>query len=88
MVRSAPDAVALALSRHTAPQNNAAAMQPTWGRTARKPLHSPCSKELFLKAEANGNGAISKSTCPDCRGFLVHQEGCERCPSCGYEKCG
>ena len=43
-------------------------------------------QELFLKAEANGNGR--RDQCPDCYGFLVHQEGCERCPSCGYEKCG
>ena len=43
---------------------------------------------LFLKAEANGNGAIGRTKCPDCSGFLVHQEGCVSCPSCGYERCG
>ena len=87
LVRSAPDAVALALRRHTAPQNNAAAAANLGpDRTEAAPF--AVQQGLFLKAEANGNGAISKSTCPDCRGFLVHQEGCERCPSCGYEKCG
>ena len=87
LVRSAPDAVALALSRHTAPPNNAAAAADLGpDRTEAAPF--AVQQGLFLKAEANGNGAISKSTCPDCSGFLVHQEGCERCPSCGYEKCG
>ena len=87
LVRSAPDAVALALSRHTAPPNNAAVAADLGpDRTEAAPF--AVQQGLFLKAEANGNGAISKSTCPDCRGFLVHQEGCERCPSCGYEKCG
>ena len=43
---------------------------------------------LFLKAEANGNGAVKKSSCPDCPGFLIYQEGCEMCPSCGYNRCG
>jgi glycosyltransferase involved in cell wall biosynthesis len=25
--------------------------------------------------------------CPDCGCELVHQEGCERCPCCGYGRC-
>ncbi len=87
LVRSAPDAVALALSRHTAPQSNAAAAA-NLGQDRTEAAPFAVQQGLFLKAEANGNGAISKSTCPDCSGFLVHQEGCERCPSCGYEKCG
>ena len=31
------------------------------------------------------NGTIE--ICPDCGGFLVYQEGCETCRSCGYSKC-
>jgi ribonucleoside-diphosphate reductase alpha chain len=43
---------------------------------------------LFLKSEANGNGLVPRATCPDCNGLLVHQEGCEKCPECGYNRCG
>jgi len=32
-------------------------------------------------------GALSTVTCPECAGFLVFQEGCQRCPDCGYNKC-
>jgi ribonucleoside-diphosphate reductase alpha chain len=32
-------------------------------------------------------GTLSTVTCPECSGFLVFQEGCQRCPDCGYNKC-
>jgi ribonucleoside-diphosphate reductase alpha chain len=32
-------------------------------------------------AKRNGN------LCPDCQEPLIHQEGCETCPSCGYSRC-
>ena len=77
LVRSGPDAVALVLDRHSEDsdpdkKNPTYALQPG----------------LLLKSEANGNGVIGKSRCPECEGFLVHQEGCEMCPSCGYNRCG
>ena len=25
--------------------------------------------------------------CPECSGYLLHQEGCLSCPDCGYNKC-
>lgn len=88
LVRSAPDAVALVLSRHMAPVEDrpVAALH---GHAA-SPAIAPVAVQqgLFLKAEANGNGLNGRTTCPECPGFLVHQEGCISCPSCGYEKCG
>jgi ribonucleoside-diphosphate reductase alpha chain len=81
LVRSAPDAVALVLSRHSK-HTEEGASQPEAGQVV------AVQQGLFLKAEANGNGVISKARCPDCEGFLVHQEGCELCPSCGYNRCG
>jgi exosome complex RNA-binding protein Csl4 len=32
-------------------------------------------------------GTLSSVICPECSGFLVFQEGCQRCPNCGYNKC-
>ena len=87
LVRSAPDAVALVLSRHTsAPDNATVGVGFKPSPTEATPF--AVQQGLFLKAEANSNGTISKARCPDCEGFLVHQEGCEMCPACGYNRCG
>ncbi|MBI4282366.1 MAG: vitamin B12-dependent ribonucleotide reductase [Chloroflexi bacterium] len=89
LVRSAPDAVALVLSRHTTDPDSVA---PGTGLEPASTEDAPFAVQqgLFLKTEANGNGAVKKSICPDCHGFLVHQEGCEKClnPECGYNRCG
>lgn len=80
LVRSAPDAVALALGRHILP-----------AEPEQRRLPDPISVQqgLFLKSQANGNNGSSKmARCPDCEGWLIHQEGCEMCPSCGYNRCG
>jgi len=79
LVRSAPDAVALVLSRQSMPAK---------GESIQEEESFAVQKGLFLKAEANGNGDTKMTRCPDCEGFLVHQEGCEMCPSCGYNRCG
>lgn len=34
------------------------------------------------------NGTKSKSVCPDCGETLIYEEGCLKCPNCGYSKCG
>jgi ribonucleoside-diphosphate reductase alpha chain len=87
LVRSAPDAVALVLGRHTqAPDNGAVGAGLNPALTEAKPY--AVQEGLFLKAEANGNGITRMARCPDCEGFLVHQEGCETCPACGYNRCG
>ena len=40
--------------------------------------------------EANGSikGEASGNFCPECDGLLIYEEGCEKCPSCFYSKCG
>ena len=83
LVRSAPDAVALVLGRHSNHNMEEGVPQPEAGEVV------AVQQGLFLKAEANGNGTVGKTTrCPDCEGSLVHQEGCETCPACGYNRCG
>lgn len=31
---------------------------------------------------------VSAENCPECQSKLVYAEGCQRCPSCTYSKCG
>ena len=103
LVRSAPDAVALAMSRHTLPGGTS--LEHAYG--AQIGMFS--GEELEQRAKpANGlprgagDGAPSTSSgdnrmtefsqagphCPDCSSTLVYQEGCLQCPACGYTKCG
>ena len=88
LVRSAPDAVALALSRHVAPADNRPLALAQGGAVAETPAPYAVQQELFLKTGANGNGLNGRTQCPECPDFLIHQEGCASCRTCGYEKCG
>ena len=91
LVRSAPDAVALVLSRHLreepakvapAPAETIEdAVQPALFQTAR-PQGAPKNG-----AATNGHAHAARAKCPDCQGALIYQEGCARCLDCGYNKC-
>ena len=79
LVRSGPDAVALALERHTASDT---VPQPS----------SQAQLKLFPKESDRAtweiNGYQPRSRCPDCNTPLAYQEGCLLCTSCGWNKCG
>ena len=83
LVRSAPDAVALALERHLAENGN--------GQN-RLPTSEPEATQLRFTAEpvwTNGNGFQTVHRCPDCNGPVIFQEGCIACVDafCGWNKC-
>jgi ribonucleoside-diphosphate reductase alpha chain len=78
LVRSGPDAVALALDRHLAADPNA------------RPSPTTDSMQLKFTAEPvtlNGNGVYYSRKCPECNGPAVFQEGCTVCISCGWNRC-
>ena len=83
LVRSGPDAVALAMERHT---SEAAALPIQSGENG---------VPVKLLAEGgNGNGNGSKGSgyfqarkCPECNTPVIYQEGCLMCVSCGWNKC-
>ena len=81
LVRSAPDAVALALERHTAPTDESGQPQPAASQL-----------KLFANVKDRAtwdiNGYQPRSRCPDCNTPLAYQEGCLLCTSCGWNKCG
>ena len=39
------------------------------------------------KSEKYGLSRNTAGQCPDCGSLLVYQEGCHKCPGCGYTKC-
>ena len=70
-VLSAPDAVAIALTRHALPTDE-----------ERNDMTRAVREMVTEKSVATGVGQ-----CPDCSGSLVFAEGCVMCPACGYSKC-
>ncbi|MEK7872370.1 MAG: TSCPD domain-containing protein, partial [Chloroflexota bacterium] len=102
-IRSAPDAVALALGRHVGPMD-----RPVQAVDAPPVEHVGEQQRLFPLSQGhaapvpsghvaahggNGDGqahaGLAQLTkCPDCNGALVYAEGCLMCHSCGFNKCG
>ena len=78
LVRSGPDAVALALERHSTSETPPQATAP--------------QMKLFPKENGKAaweiNGYQPRGHCPDCNTTLAYQEGCLLCTSCGWNKCG
>ncbi|HEU5393299.1 MAG TPA: hypothetical protein VFV36_00715, partial [Candidatus Methylomirabilis sp.] len=35
----------------------------------------------------SGDPAAFKVKCPECQGVLAFEEGCVKCPSCGFSQC-
>jgi len=97
-VRSAPDAVALALSRHVKAEPAKTGEPPPpverVGEQARLPglvqnPGAPVPTSHPSLADGNGHRPVAgqPTRCPDCNGLLVYQEGCIRCQSCGFNRC-
>ena len=79
LVRSAPDAVALALERHIIVEPR---QQPLNGTQLKLPANG---KD---RATWDMNGYQPRSRCPDCNAPVAYQEGCLLCTACGWNKCG
>ena len=85
LVRSGPDAVALALERHTGGENA--------GRTrdVADAVQMKFTPEVvgIMNGNGNGNGHGHQTgrRCPDCNTAVIFQEGCLMCLSCGWNKC-
>ena len=81
LVRSSPDAVALALERHITLHAEGAV----------RPASQPVQLKLGPGAGigGNGNGYQRRQKCPDCNAPVIFAEGCMRCmsASCGWNQC-
>ena len=89
LVRSAPDAVALALSRHLLEEGAGSGTTTMAGSSSQLGLF-PSSVDSTSDGDNARGDSINVPTgakCPECSGYLLHQEGCLSCPDCGYNKC-
>ena len=89
LVRSAPDAVALALSRHLLEEGTGSGTTTMAGSSSQLGLF-PSSVDSTNDGDSDRGDSINVPTgakCPECSGYLLHQEGCLSCPDCGYNKC-
>ncbi len=94
LVKSAPDAVALAMATHAlGSTEQERRVRAAFAAQATLPIAAP--HELAGNGNGNGNGhghtpelLASQRKCPDCNGPTLMQEGCISCPACGWNKCG
>ena len=87
LVRSAPDAVALALSRHLTKEDSRNNITSMVGNSAQLGLFTSSTTSLDSPDIPDTPDTPSGAKCPDCSGYLLHQEGCLSCLDCGYSKC-
>ncbi len=84
LVRSAPDAIAIALNRHISDNVDSDDISVDAASVATQiELISSTKKEVNESFQNQANSII----CPDCPGVLINQEGCLSCVDCGYSKC-
>ena len=91
LIRSAPDAMAHALSNHLHASHTAIPGPSEEQSTVVQPSLFPSKGRA--NGHANGSTANGHSSspaalrCPKCSGNLIPQEGCLNCLDCGYSKC-
>ena len=78
LVRSSPDALALALERHL--ESHAGTAQ---GGNAVQLTFTP--SPVQTNGKSNGHHPVKR--CPECNTPVIFQEGCQSCVSCGWNKC-
>ena len=84
LVRSAPDAIAIALNRHISDNVDSDDISVDAASVATQiELISSTKKEVNESFQNETNSII----CPDCPSVLINQEGCLSCVDCGYSKC-
>ena len=90
LVRSGPDAVALALERQTygADGRTTHPDQAVQMAFAPEVVHNGNGHSRENGARhGNGNVQLTGRRCPDCNTPVIYQEGCLMCVSCGWNKC-
>ncbi len=89
LVRSSPDAVALALERHLTADAPAPILRPdaVQLKFSTDPRLLEANPAEARPAGGGSNGYHASRRCPDCNTPVIFQEGCLMCVSCGWNKC-
>ena len=96
LVRSGPDAVALALERHASGREiRISPSEPVQMAFAPEVVQNGNAAEVarngnghdYIIGQLNGNAQLNGRRCPDCNTPVIYQEGCLMCVSCGWNKC-
>ncbi len=86
-IHSVPDAIAEAMKRHLkggdTPQHTIDSFDT--GETETQQAGKTETEKIADAAEIVKDGTTPE--CPDCGGMLILQEGCKKCPGCGWSKC-
>ncbi|KKW17386.1 MAG: Ribonucleoside-diphosphate reductase [Candidatus Magasanikbacteria bacterium GW2011_GWA2_50_22] len=84
MILSLPDAIGQILEKHIKSPQNRLDLQ--WGQSS-----DELQKPVRLVLEKGTSGVLDNGfapACPDCGGVLAWQEGCAKCGTCGFSRCG
>jgi len=88
LVRSGPDAVALAMERHTAGGHERDEAGDSGSSNAVQLKFTP---QLAPNGNGSGNGyakeILNARKCPECNTPVIFEEGCMKCVTCGWNKC-
>ena len=82
LVRSGPDAVALALQRYM--EGHAGETEPAESQAVQLQF---VPEPMYHNGNGSGGAAPTARRCPDCNTPVIYQEGCLMCISCGWNKC-
>ena len=82
LVRSGPDAVALALQRYM--EGTAGDTEPAESKAVQMQF---VTEPMYHNGNGNGGAVPTARKCPDCNTPVIYQEGCLMCISCGWNKC-
>jgi len=91
LILSLPDAIAKAIERHIKQKQQRLALKLNENKEKQKKeeedsinlLNNEKAKKTQISLANIGTAPI----CPDCSATLIFQEGCFKCPFCGYSKC-
>jgi ribonucleoside-diphosphate reductase alpha chain len=83
MVLSLPDAIGQILEKHMKRSQSQLNLQ--WREE--KKLNEPI-RFIFDNSSGDNFDPSLAPACPDCGSFLQFQDGCMKCPVCGFSRCG